>query len=395
MCFLTAVASCTSLALSAQQNPAALAKTGDPPEIKIPKPTDARPISEIDLWKLPPAPGAGRGGVGSKSQLTFGFANNDSIFVSWWVKDTDIPRPTKGPDPNRYHLHVSRVAFSTGKELASHDWPTSNIIGTSYEAVAEGNFLTCADGRFHLYSSNFEEVREAAVPGGTVCGSQALSADRRFILLSSGIRKEKHHNSVVDTMSLETVAAWEDDSLMWFPSLSDHRVAAQLGNQRQFSMRSVDGPWIPVNYPSATPSGPSQSAGGDYLLNDDADVFIAPDKLVVRSSGAALFEVETPYRHFYSMGRASRNGQRFTVTEAKELRSNQFLDIGDFSSEVAVLVFDVSQRKGIFNLKVKGSGEWPFGEEHSNQIAISPDGNFLAVATDEILRVYKLPPAQK
>lgn len=123
-------------------------------------------------------------------------------------------------------------------------------------------------------------------------------------------------------------------------------------------------------------------------------------KLTVQTvEGAELFRSAMPERGLFptpgSPPATSTTGDRFAVIlgRMRGLRIEP-LDMYPFWSEDRVIVYSISQKSSIFTVKVKGLSPWPINRYYPmwNSIAISPDGLLLAVASNEGVRVYALPP---
>ena len=56
-----------------------------------------------------------------------------------------------------------------------------------------------------------------------------------------------------------------------------------------------------------------------------------------------------------------------------------------------VVVYDLRQKAAIYTRKVKGGSAWIPPFEHMNRIALSADGTLLAILSDGLIEVYKLP----
>jgi hypothetical protein len=114
---------------------------------------------------------------------------------------------------------------------------------------------------------------------------------------------------------------------------------------------------------------------------------------VATVDGSVLFQVKFPNDRSLqnSLPVVASEGGRFALMEKRELRTNVALDVGQWWADDEIIVYDISDRRAIFALKVKGISPWPSSTEHTNEFALSPDGDRLAVVSDGILKIYKLP----
>jgi hypothetical protein len=113
---------------------------------------------------------------------------------------------------------------------------------------------------------------------------------------------------------------------------------------------------------------------------------------VATVDGALLFRVILEKNRSFGSTLASSGGEKFAVIENRQRGiTDPGLDMYAFASNYRVVVYSVPDRRAVYAVKVEGTSPWSPWERHVNQLALSPDGALLAVVSDEILKVYRLP----
>jgi hypothetical protein len=74
--------------------------------------------------------------------------------------------------------------------------------------------------------------------------------------------------------------------------------------------------------------------------------------------------------------------------------TSDFWDLSAFPADDRVVVFDLARRQAIFAVQVEGNSPWPPFQEHKNRMALSPNGDLLAILSDDVLHIYQLPKIQ-
>jgi hypothetical protein len=113
---------------------------------------------------------------------------------------------------------------------------------------------------------------------------------------------------------------------------------------------------------------------------------------VVEVDGKVLFHARLPKKRSFGRPVRSSGGERFAIIE-NSLRglTNETLDMYAFPSNDRIVVYSIPDRRAIYAVKVKGTSPGAPWEIHRNRVALSPDGVLLAVVSDRVLRVYRLP----
>jgi hypothetical protein len=172
-------------------------------------------------------------------------------------------------------------------------------------------------------------------------------------------------------------------------------------------VREIGGSWRP--YAVAVQDSLVARRSTYEFINDDTLVSFHGNELVWETvRGAELFSSTVPevglFLPFLAKPAFSKGGERFAVI-LERLRGprNEALDM-NFPSDDRVVVYSIPQRGAIFSVKVMGVSPWaalaPWATlvpSHlvGNRIALSPDGQFLGIVSDEGVRVYALPPIEQ
>jgi len=154
------------------------------------------------------------------------------------------------------------------------------------------------------------------------------------------------------------------------------------------------GLWKPFGFSGPENQPPTRVLGRGYFVNDDTILICRLNDLAVANvNGSALFRVNLPKDRSCENNRPapSNDGQRFAIMESKRLPMNEFFDMGLFWTDDKILVYDAFARRVIFAVKVEGASQWPSTRTHTNEFSLSPDGDRLALVSDGVLKVYKLP----
>jgi hypothetical protein len=110
---------------------------------------------------------------------------------------------------------------------------------------------------------------------------------------------------------------------------------------------------------------------------------------------ALLLQARLPENgRFGPAARASANGRFATAEQRMRGVTSDFWDLSAFPADDRVVVFDLVRRQAIFAVKVDGNSPWPPFHQHKNRIALSQNGDLLAILSDEVLNIYPLPKIQ-
>jgi hypothetical protein len=372
------------------------------PKFSEPSPTKDRPILTLDLHKFAGANWNLRDDdkAGATLDSAIEFADSDLISWEWTTRDEPSLRVKPGTPIQSHPLHHHAVVLSltTGEKKAEMDFYAPQYAGY-FRAISEGHFLACLGNKIRVFSSGFELLREQDLPAPSTCffvpnSKQAgVSPSRHSILVST--RHGKGSNiKIIDASALAVISQRDEDASGSISSISDHWVVAQCGKSWEVCIRPMDGSWRTFSFTGPEYQSPTRVLGQPYFVNDDTFVICRMNEIAVaKVDGAVLVQSNLPedISCDNSLPVTSIDGSRFAIMENKELKADEFFDMGPFWTDDKIVVYDISERRAIFAVKVNGTGQWAWSHTHSNEFALSPDGDRLAVVSDGILRIYKLP----
>jgi hypothetical protein len=373
-----------------------------PPQSAAPSPTKNRPFVDVDLHKF-------AGGnwnqsnddkAGATSRSAIEFADSTSLIWEWTTRDNPPP-PVKNDAPIQLqpaHHHAVLLDAITGHEKATHDFyvPLHSVY---FRTVRDGHYLTCIDNKIRLFSPEFELLREVVLAPPFICTGSAyfsgsgISPSGRSVLVSS-MSVQERPSEILDTRTLNAVSTANEGKLVTITSISDHWLVGLCGNPWEVCVRKLDGSWQAFSFTGPEYQTRTRVLGRAYFVNDDTILICRLTEMAVTNvNGSVLFRANLPKDRSCenSLPAVASEGGRFALMENRRLRSNEFLDVGTFWTDDEVLVYDVSERRAIFTVKIKGVSPWPSSIKHYNEFALSPDGTRLAVVSDGILKIYELP----
>lgn len=332
---------------------------------------------------------------GRRDVLSLDFTGDSHLVFSWTTLDYPHADKGKGPrDPVPSHLHALVLDARSGQKQDIREWPSTSYFA-SIHAVGKGRFLACTGSAVHLLSSEFEVIRELSFTDPHACANPKFSPSGRSFSIANGLGVD-YQSTLMDSETLAPLAtSTAEGSIVTF---TDALLVGYCGRILEPCIRKLDQTWEPFDL-----------AGVDHLIKDSRQsrflfvndsmllVGTAREMAVVTVQGTILFRVNLPNKSFFGTGVTSTGGERFCILEMnlRGLRSEP-LDMYPFASDDHLVVYSVTERRAIYTLTVKGTSPWPTWRqhEHSNELALSPDGRLLALVDDGILMVYQLPEAK-
>ena len=357
-----------------------------------------------------------------------GFANFDTIsFVgedivaATFVTREDIPAPQRREDSRHispYRLHAVFLDALTGKTLRTLDWPVERPSAGIFPRH-DGGFLLLTTDRIVSYSADgvqIDELSLAELPpssaslGGIAESPSGKSLVLQFLMDSTAFCLSVHtdtlESSETPCSALDTFTA-ADDGIIAPEKLPD---GAAL---REFRPGGAS-----IEYGIAIPKSPAESrslsrdpsivvtlcnpcVGIPQFINNDMIAVYTPTNIQLMERGGKVrftqtFDVANKWiDEFGRPVRSSANGQRFAVaSNALHLRGVKdesfaiHVSTGDIPAEfpLDVQVYDLTAAQWIYTLQINA--------DHLPRIwglALSPDGNRLAIDSGGAIQIYSLP----
>jgi hypothetical protein len=328
-----------------------------------PTPTKDRPTSETDLRKFghaePTANDADKPGITVRS--TVGFSEGNSLIFAWATRDLGIKRDPKGALISREngHLHAVVIDAATRQEVVSQAWPVPDV-WAAWPVISNGKLAACIDKKIELFSARLEKLAEMELPAPDTCASI------RYLVGSGYSSSEKSFVMSLGEASSRRVEALDADTLR------------------------VNSVYEEVVQIIATTNNQNRPPAYKEILHPNGDTTLTIEQggmTAATRSGSVLFRTKLSANRRY--GEVSSGTGRFAIMEEKMKGiDSSFLDMAKFPSDDEIVVYDISERRSIFALKVSDVFDWP---PHIAAFAIAPDGRRLAVVSGGVLRIYDLP----
>jgi hypothetical protein len=323
------------------------------------------------------------------------FTDSARLAVAWvTIDDGIIPKPFK---PKPAQLHVLVLDATTGRKQGLQGWATPSA-PVRFLGDHDGMFLTRTGDVIRLLSPSFEVIREqnlATDPNclnpGAICGGLALSASRRVLLLSRHNPGANYTYQLVDSDTFAPLANWSEN--IRIADISERWLIGYCGERPMVCTRGIDQSWQPFQPNGLGREMTDAMRAVPQFVNATTLLIAAWNKMAVATvDGSVLFKMDLPKNRSFGKAVTSSGGERFALIENR-LRgvTNEFLDMSAFPAADRVVVYSIPDRRAIYAVKVKGNSPWPPWVNHVNQLALSPDGSLLAVVSDGILKIYRLP----
>jgi hypothetical protein len=350
------------------------------------------PVSEVNLGKF----GYDTSSSTKRLPKFVDFTSVNQLALSWLTFDDPSVAQNTGPLTARpAHLHVLVLDARTGRKQGLQEWSTPST-PVRFLGVRDGRFLTCTGNILRLFSPSFEVIREEILPSDRACFNPFLSEvwgltpSRRYLLLSS-YSARSYQNTLFDIEKFTSI----DNRTEEQPThdLSDHWLIAYCGRQGEVCIRGMDQSWQPFQTSGLDKQMKDFKLKSPLFVNDGTLVIEAGNELaVVEVDGRVLFQVRLPKKRSFGRAVRSSESQRFAIMENMQRGlTNEKLDMYAFPSNDRVVVYSIPDSRAIYAVKLKGKSPWAPWEIHRNQVALSPDGVLLAVVSDGVLKVYRLP----
>jgi hypothetical protein len=351
------------------------------------------PLFEVDLRKF----GYDNSGNTRRLQKFVDFTDAGHLAVAWLTLDDPILADKTGPLTARpAHLHALILDATNGQKVGVQAWPTPST-PVRFLGARDGRFLTCTGNVLRLFSPQFEVIREQDLQNDRGCLGQrpgwGISPSRRSLLLSSFLgREEGYQYSLLDAETFSLIARWSEKPLI--ESISDHWLLMRCGKKGEACIRRLDKPWQ-VFQPTGEDQPDDFTSRAARFVNDDTLVGGRHKMLVGTVDGVQSFQVELPKDRTVESPVTSIKGERFAVIEDRERGlTSRPLDMYALASNDRAVVYNTADHRAIYAVRIKGVSPWIPWEDHVNKLALSPDETLLAVITDAILKVYRLPEGQ-
>jgi hypothetical protein len=301
------------------------------------------------------------------------------------VRDKTLPT-----DP--YHLVALFLDAGRGEVIEKGDWPVKSSDRTWFFPAQHGEFILGIADRLSLYSPDLSVVTERTLEAGYgqfITAMPSPAADTFLVLYSGGAEfKYAWKLDLLDTTHLSTVNSWTGDQahppwIVWGTELariSEHDIRIETPNSE----------------PKQVHSTIEKYCGYHGFINQET---LAVGKFgkggcntvaVMSTDGNILQELHFDSRGLVGAAQASRNGKFFAINGYASQRKpwKPYVMVFRLGSEKPLLTVDIPPESDLsevsFGMLGDPTMEW-------GGVAISPDGDLLAVRAGPIVRVYRVP----
>jgi hypothetical protein len=320
------------------------------------------------------------------------FTDNKALIATFITREdvTTLARRDQPGEPLSLRLHGIFLDAGAGKVQASKEWSITRPRG-GVVAAGDGRFIVLAPGLVALYSPSLELVKDFKLSSE----QQSHLWDFHVSPTGKSMLVEYHYPEAsfqwIDAGSLQPQPAWRD--LLTHVSIFDNGLAFERnpditsGVIHKVVIRPRDGPERAV---CRVLIGEVNSSCGDpEFLSNDVLALLMPHgfSLVPSTGGDAFLKATFPDDEW--LGRPlhpSADGKRFAVTVWAHKGGNAFLDIDSHSVLKRILVYDIPSRQPLYSFDAKSQKV-----KNVSGIALSPDGSLMAILTEGVVEVYRLP----
>jgi len=312
------------------------------------------------------------------------------------VRDKALPT-----DP--YHMVALFLDAGRGEVIKKGDWPVKGSDRTWFFPAQNGQFILGIGDKLSLYSPDLSVITERTMHAsyGQFIMAMASPAADTFLVLYTGGPEFKYASKLdlLDTTHLSTLGSWTGEQsrpkwIVWGNELarfSDHDMRIET----------------PPSEAKEVPTTIELYCGYQSFINQET---LAVGKfakggcntvVVISTDGKILQELHFDPKGIVDPVVASRNGKVFAVPSyaTQKAPARPTVRVFRLGSDVPILtVDDVVSPQSRISVSMGRWGDflaWWWNAEWG-AIALSPDGNLLAVRAGPIVRVYRIPqtPAQ-
>jgi hypothetical protein len=357
-----------------------------------------------------------------------GFANfdtvsflSDNMIATTFITRERIPDLQRRDDLNHvrpYRLHALFLDALTGKTLHAIEWPIDDPNAGIFPRHGGGFLLVTAE-KIASYSADWTYLKEIPFSDlhstTATLGGIAESPSANFLVVQF-LAGNSSTCSRIHTDTLEYTPA--NCGVLEVFTASDYKIVEPEklpdGHEQRENTPShayvQHGAAKPDAFANGRAQNPDQARANDTIcnpcggipqfINDEAMAVYSPENIsIVDGSGKVTFMQNFIPRERWidELGRpvrASMNGQRFAVvTNRSPFAGNSWsgaihISTGDIPAEMPldIEVFDLSAAQWIYTLRIN--------PEQMHQVwglALSPNGQKLAIDSGGTIQIYKLP----
>jgi hypothetical protein len=303
------------------------------------------------------------------------------------VRDKKLPT-----DP--YHMVALFLDAGRGEPIKKAAWSVKTSDCTWFFPARDGQFILGLGDKLSLYSPDLSVITERtmhAAYGQFLMAMANPTADTFLVLYNGGPDfKYAFKLDLLDTTDLSTLSSWSGDQPMPGWALWGN----ELARFSEHDIRIETPPSEPMKVPTTIEMG----CGLPTFVNRET---LAVGKFgaggcnivaLVATDGRILQEVRFHSNDFVGATRASRNGKFFAISASASRKPwKPFVVVFRLGTQKPLLILDIPPAADGTEIS------WGFMGDYSTEwsgLALSPDGDLLAVRAGPIVRVYRVPPEQ-
>lgn len=329
-------------------------------------------------------------------QRGISFTDDDTLAVYFVIQQEPTKLSVRGsPQPSDpFQLRGIFFDVSSGRVKHEQQWSTAADTPSGIFATHDGRFLVLGGQQLSLYSRDFGLLRQLSLhtgEGRPPWWEVEVSPTGQFLfLVRSTIRPRQKHVLRLKSDTLEqlnTLDAWDEKGFFHIAA-GENTLARQ--ERHVVLVRSVDGPWRAIHTMGASASQDTSQEYDSVFLDNQTILLTNRTQgfVLLSTEGKVLFEENLQEElgkrgALMELGK-SQDGSRFAIGVAW-FRGGRF-DTAEYRAVWRVIVYDVGRQKRIVAVDVKPQ------RDVIHTLALSPNGQWLAVLVGSKVQVFRLPP---
>jgi hypothetical protein len=366
--------------------PRAIAEKGSAPQ----------PLWEIDLSKYeyqarPRDSNEGNGWWRDRQGLVF---TQETVLATTFETHVENSGPSvrdKSLPTDPYHIVALFLDAGRGEVIKKTDWAVKSSDRTWFFPAQNGQFILGIGTKLSLYSPDISLVTERTLPasyGNLIMAMPSPAADT-FLVLYIGSPESKYASTLdlIETTHLSTLNSWTGERsrppwVVWgnvVARFSEHDIRVEMANSESKEVPAT------IEY-CGYRSFINQTTLAVGKFGKDGCNTVA----VISTDGKILQELHFDSKGLLGIAHASRNGKFFAIDDRASQRIpwKPYVTVFRLGSEKPLLTVDIPPAPDSSEVSL---GLFPDVRTEWGGVAISPDGDLLAVRAGPIVRVYRVP----
>jgi hypothetical protein len=320
------------------------------------------------------------------------FSNHKHLIATFLTREATETLARRGESaPLPLRLHAIFLDSGDGTLRARREWSISKLQG-GVIPTGNGNLAVIAPPQLMFYSAALDPINQIGLREGDFLSPILSSPSGGAILLSYEFAKPEFQRTRygpirltdhvtfrwIDTHRMCVTREWSEDGYVGVKSISDEALAVYrnpaLPLHSEVLIGHLDGPRRTVCSSCGFPK--FVKAEGPHELK------------LISTTGEVLFTQAFRQNEGVGWGRlrSSPDGRRFAMPLWQYKGGSALLDIASREVLKSIVVFDIPSRRWVYTLDAKEQKI-----KTVDGLALSPDGALMAILTDGIVQVYRLP----